>query len=459
MDEWDGDAASLLEPYLQGKLTIGDLLAPFNEHRIFFTRLLVLSIFHISGYWDVVLQMIVNAVLDSVTVVAICFALSRVLPGAWAIAAMILSVLINAVPFGYENALLGFNTHFYLLLAFSFSSLWLLFDAGAWSSRWAAGILCGVGSFLCMASGALTLAAAIAAHVLQMAYGRRRGLREWLGVAALAAVAVALVSMVPHIPSSDAYRAHSVGQFLSALLKLASWPAHGYIGLILLAPSALFCLRALVDRPLLGDVRWFNVVSFIWVLSQILALAAGRAHFPLQSRYSDTLLIGLTISLVSAFSLFRWKATERKRMIWRSLALAGWLAVFILSLANPLHDLRWFIDLRRHVAETEAKNLTGYLTTGDASFLAGAPALEIPYSESSQLRKLLDTPEIRSALPPALLSRDPPRQWVEALKRVLLRLDFVSLGLGVLLLVAVVAWGALRPAINGARRRDAVVSS
>src|SRR5271166_1089505 len=78
-DEWDGDGFLLLKPYLQGYLGIADLLAPYNEHRIVITRLLVLSIFHLSGYWDVVLQMIVNAILDTATVVAVSYALARVL--------------------------------------------------------------------------------------------------------------------------------------------------------------------------------------------------------------------------------------------------------------------------------------------------------------------------------------------------------------------------------------------
>ena len=44
-DEWDGEAANLLKPYLQGELTIGDLFRGHNEHVIFFTRLLTLAIF------------------------------------------------------------------------------------------------------------------------------------------------------------------------------------------------------------------------------------------------------------------------------------------------------------------------------------------------------------------------------------------------------------------------------
>ena len=119
-DEWDGAAANLLKPYLQGSLTLGDLFRAHNEHVIFFTRLLTLAVFNVSGYWDVVLEMIVNAILDAATVVAISYALSRPLRDTWALVAIILSVLVNALPLSFDNLLFGFNTHFYLLLAFSF---------------------------------------------------------------------------------------------------------------------------------------------------------------------------------------------------------------------------------------------------------------------------------------------------------------------------------------------------
>ena len=62
-DEWDGGGANLLLPYLRGNLTLGELFSAHNEHVIFFTRLLTLAIFTISGYWDVILQMIANALL------------------------------------------------------------------------------------------------------------------------------------------------------------------------------------------------------------------------------------------------------------------------------------------------------------------------------------------------------------------------------------------------------------
>lgn len=211
MDEWDGDADLLIRPYLSGHLSIGDLFAPYNEHRIAITRLLVLSILRISGYWDVVQQMIVDAFLDSATVVAIAYALARPLRGALAVAATIASVVINAVPYGYDSVLLGFNTHFYLLIAFSFASLCLLVASPAGSARAAAGALAALAAFLCMASGAIALIAAVATLGLQAACGRRNGVREGAGMAALLALAVALLALVPHVDASDAIKARSFG--------------------------------------------------------------------------------------------------------------------------------------------------------------------------------------------------------------------------------------------------------
>ncbi len=392
LDEWDADAAHLLKPFLQGSLTIADLFYPINEHRILFTKLAVLSIFEVSGYWDVVLQMIVNALVNSTTVVAVAYALARVLKGSWAVAAMILSTAINAVPFGYDNIILGFNTHFYLLITFSFAALWFLADSRAWSPRWAAGLLCAVCSSLCLASGALTLAAAGGAQLLQMACGRRKGVGEWLGIAALAAITAIMLSVIPHVPQADEFKSHSIWQVLSAFVALASWPAHMSLGLVFFLPSALFLLRVLQDSPALSDPRWFNIMALGWILSQILAIAVGRGLLPLQYRYFDFLLAGLSGNIVSAFWLFQARARESKPATWSLLALIVWLGFLGVSLTQPQRHLPDKIEEWRTILANGSRNVQQYLTTGDASFLAGAPAVEIPAFDAAPLRELLDTP-------------------------------------------------------------------
>jgi hypothetical protein len=440
-DEWDGEAANLLKPYLDGALTTRDLFRAHNEHVVFFTRLLTLGIFNLSGYWDVVLQMIANAILDAATIVAISYALSRPLRGALATAAMVLSASVSALPLSYDNILLGFNTHFYLLLAFSFASLWLMADSRAWSPRWAAGALFGLASFLCMASGALTLAAVLGLHLAQMACGRRRGMREWLGIAALAAAVAVLASLIPHVPDSDVYRAHSLWQFLAALFQIASWPAPPNLGSLMTLPSVIFCLRTFADRPGLNDPRWFNFAAFGWAVTQFMAIAAGRALIPLETRYLDTLLIGLAVNMTSFVWLATTDPSRTRWKTWWSIALTAWLVIVAASLVYPKRPLPGSMELRRRTAETQENNLRGYLATGDASYLAGAPLMDIPYPEATRLRQLLDTSEIRAVLPSKLLSRDAPSNWVEAFKRTFLAQGYTWLGGGVLLLLLTIIAG------------------
>jgi hypothetical protein len=449
LDEWEADGATLLKPYLEGHLGLSDLFVPISEHRIPFTKLTVLVSYQIAGYWDVILQMIINAFVDCATVVAIAYALSRPLQRDWAVAAMILSVAINAAPYGYDNVVLGFNTHFYLLLTFSFVGLWLLADSRAWSPRWALGVLFAAASSMCLASGALTLGAAAAAQGMQMACGRRASLSEKVAIAALVAFSVALISIVPHVPVADELRAHSATQALFAFGALASWPSHSLLGLIFFLPSALFVWRVLAERPPLSNPRWFNVMALAWVVSQILSLAVGRAQLPLQTRYADILLVGVTINLVSALWLFQSNVAQAMPKLWGRLSLGAWLGLLALSLTHPQRHLPGRIEEWRTILAAGQTNVRDYLSTGDPAFVSRTPALEVPSYDPGKLRQLLDTPEIRATLPPELTGKAPPHPGLEAVKEFILRTGPIWLGFGVLLLIAVVASGS-----GGGRARE-----
>jgi hypothetical protein len=178
---------------------------------------------------------------------------------------------------------------------------------------------------------------------------------------------------------------------------------------------------------------------FVWVVCQILALAIGRALLPLQNRYFDILLIGTTINIVSAFWLFQLSPRGEKLVNWRSLVLATWLCALALSLTHPQRHLPNQIEEWRTMLTTGSKNVQSYLATGDSSFLFRAPAAEVPSFFPTRLRELLDTPEIRSALPPMLLSVETPPSRVEAFKSGFLRLSVWYIAIGALLLVLVIA--------------------
>ena len=444
MDEWDGDWNGLIWPYLQGRLTLDMLIAPFMEHRILFTRLMTLSLFSLSGYWDVLLQMIVNAILGAGEVVAVSFTLARVLRGRFALVAILSACLINVVPFSFDSILLGFNTHFYLLPILSLLGLWLIAGGEAWSARWLAGALAGAASFLCLASGALTLSAGIIVQLMQMASGRRTGLREGLGVAALAGGAALMVGFVPHVPESDACRARSVEEFLSALATLAGWPAGDVLGLLLPLPSVVFCLRAVADRPDLRDARWFNIAALAWVGTQIASLSFGRGQAPLQPRYLDILMLGLTIHFVSALWIVETRALGEGRRT-APVALVTWIALVGVALPRAERHLPQRIEMWRDAIDAGGQNVRLYVATGDATYLAGRAAYSIPYNSPDKLRLFLDAPEARASLPPALLSHSAPRNRVEAFKRRFLRFAPVWISLGLVMLPIAVARPRRRP--------------
>jgi hypothetical protein len=440
-DEWDGDAADVIQPYVSGTLGFADLFQAHNEHRIVFTRLETLAIFNISGFWDVVLQMIINAVFHAATVLAATAALARVLDRGRALVAIAACAVVFAIPFGCESTLVGFNVQFYLLTAFSFASLYCLAPARSWSPRWWLGTLFAVASFLSMASGALTLAGPIGLYLLQIANGRRAGFREWLGIGVHVAIVLVLVGLTPTIPGSEATHAHSLGMFLAALATIASWPWKTALpGAVVYLPAVAFLVRTLKERPEASDARWLNVATLGWLAAQYAAFAFGRATGPVSSRYLDVFLVGVMMSLVSALWLLAQRAGEMRSRRRIAVAVMTWLAIVGVGLARTaIADLPGQVEVRRDTATIETSNVRGYLATGDFSYLDNKPFLSIPYPSAERLRDLLDVPAIRSALPPELLSQPPRVDAVQSLKEALLRFWGLFVGAGSLLLAAAAA--------------------
>ena len=416
-DEWEGGWAEFARPYIQGNLTVGDLFAAHNEHVIFFTRLMTLLIFKISGYWDVILQMIANAILDAATVVAISARFREGFAG--------VGRRRDDCIDPDQRPSHGLGKHIARVQHALLFVAGVLVCESVVSGR-QPGVVAAMGGRKPVRGRLVSL------HGVGRADARRGdrpasradrvrsqgGIREWLGIGVCAAATAALVRLVPHAQASDAYRAHSLGQFAGGFFQFASWPARP-LGLVIGLPSLIFCVVTFADRPALSDPRWFNVGAYGWLLTQLLALAAGRAEIGVQSRYSDTLLIGLAINLTSVFWLSGSRASGAKGKIWPYLGLAAMAGRrgFVVGACGAPRRAIWRTGGR---SRGRGKNVRDYLATGDASASCAAPRSWKSHIESNRLRELLDAPDIRSALPPELLSRDKPDNWVEAFKRTFL---------------------------------------
>jgi hypothetical protein len=431
-DEWDADAASVIKPFLEGRFGLENLFDHDNEHLIFFTRLLTILDLKLSGYWDVVLPMIVNAFLHSATLALLLAALTRVLDDPKATAAILLGSALAVLPFGNENTLLGFNTHFYTLIAFSFAALWLFCNADAWSPKWFLGVLLAACAFLSMAGGALAPATAAGLAFLQIVRGARRSRpAEWLAVAALLALSAIFIALTPHVPENDVMHAHSVGAFLLGVVDLLAWPLHTKAGALLYLPALAFVWLVLREAPGRDDPCWFNVAVFGWALAQMAALAYGRNGVVL-SRYLDICVIGLIANIVSALWLApRLSALDRRRnFAWLGMAVSLCLAAILLINHGRVAQLGAILE-RRDNARLQEASLRAYLATGDLAALTARGAGGLPYPSVFRLKALLDDPTIRSTLPPAANPVRHVRPTVEMIKSGLLASwpGFFSIGL------------------------------
>ncbi len=413
-DQWDAEGANLYLPYFQGSLTLRDLFAAHNEHRVLFSRLLALGLLLVNGQWDARLQMVTNALLYSTVPCGLFVLFAKDRGRRSAIAWMLVLSVVFALPFGWENTLAGFQSQFYVLVALSLGATGLLATRLAGSGPWWAGVCLAVASLFAMASGFLAAAAVLCIAVLAVARKRdvAEGLREWWPTVMVGVGVVVLGSILAvTVPGHAASRAHGPAEFLSALLEVAAWPVHARPWALLnWLPFALFVLAYLSRRvPDLSRERFLLALG-AWVLLQAAAIAFSRAAGPWAPRYMDLLAFGLLVNVGCAASLIagsgKWKRAHLAvSAVWFVGNFTGLLTVS--GLAAP--------TARKATYDVETANTSGYVTTGDVRFLtlpSKRNPFDIPYPDPKRLQGLLDAPELRAVLPagirpPAIVSRDP----------------------------------------------------
>src|SRR5262249_34206516 len=140
-DQWVGEAMGVYLPYLSDRLTFDQLVAFHSEHRLLLTRAAWLALLVLNGTWDPILQMLVAAVVPVAAIAVLLNALGRILQLERLILLLGFALFFCAVPFGWDNALAGFQIQFYFLLLLSVLSLLLLSRAEAWSPQWLIGTL------------------------------------------------------------------------------------------------------------------------------------------------------------------------------------------------------------------------------------------------------------------------------------------------------------------------------
>ena len=394
-DEWDAHAVNLFAPYMDSTLSLGQLLAPHNEHRTYVTRAIALALFAANGTWDPILEMIVNAVLHTALGVCILVLLGRQLGRlAFGALAIVVAVLV-AVPNASENPVWGMETHFYTVLLFGLVAIHLLSRESGSLLRCGLGLLAATLAFFSLASGALVFLACAALVAARRWLGVEPGWRPWGLVVALLACFALAVALTPTIEAHGVYRAHSIAEFIHAFEVVTAWPfrVHRTVATALVnAPLAILAWRTLRKPPPGTDVAWVLLGLGLWNALQFAALAFGRSIGIDSTRYIDICALNLVVNFASAAIVAERGRARLLAGVWLAVVATGW------AVDTAQHVPRE-LEARRSLGLVQEANVRAFLTTG--AFLPGASGadLSVPYPDAARLANILSDPRVRQVLP------------------------------------------------------------
>ncbi len=352
LDQWSGEAWKLYKPYLEGGLSLSNLFAAHNEHRILFSRLLFLLLLKANGLWEPLLQLVIHAALHSAVIVLFISLCCRALSGPQRVLLILVTTPLWLLPFGWENTLVGFQSQFYFVAFFGTLSLWSCWRFETLSLGWCAclrsPVLC---SLFTMASGLFSRPRVACGFVLAARLWMQptQWLRQLIGLALLVALAVWGFELVPVDLREGQYRATSFWQLIGALLTVLSWPCGGsWAFVILQAPFILLGFALFRQRITVRDASWLPLALGAWGWIQALATAYGRANLTLLApRYLDTFCLTLYASFAC---LLIWAArfTPPSRqgrnlgivILWTMMAALGATRHFVTHTSEELLTAR-----------------------------------------------------------------------------------------------------------------------
>jgi hypothetical protein len=401
-DQWDGEAANLYRPYLQGKLNAGELFSAHNEHRIFFTRLLALGLLEINDrQWDARLQTVVNALLHASVALLLAALALQVLPAGSAAIFIGMTALLFGTSLSYENTLFGFQSQFYFLLLFSVLQIAGTFLARPRSWAWWLAPLAGAAALFSMASGLLS-ALAILFIAAWRAWRDRRITRDdgWI-FSTNASLCVVGWMLKVDMPGHAYLKTTDPWSWLDAWLHQLGWPMPTHwaapLGLVPPVLLGLAYLRRKIDGPivwtLLGASVWF------WLQTAAIAFGRGAVEYGCASRYCDIFVFGLLVNLlILAFLVTHAVSPVAQRSLF--ITTVAFIVVTLWGFAQETVVTGGeYLSPMPGINATRIATVRNYVCTHDPSFFEKKPWDELPYPSAGQLAELLDTPVLRAVLP------------------------------------------------------------
>lgn len=424
-DEWEAEAAFLYKLYESGTLSFGDFFEPHNGHRIFLTRASAIILFMLNGGWDPMLQMILGAILHSITAVVLASASLKHFEGPARIIVLIALALLFSIPFSWLSITVAFQTQFYFMILFS-----ILAITAFTKERYLIAYIWAAFSMLSMTSGAFVLTTFVAYMIFeawhQASFDRKKSLHIFFSTMIFAV----FVLLLPNEPAASAYYAQDIRAFVISVLAAISWPFRiSYIiGLTTYLP-AFSCLLLLVMFRVRIPKEIFSIAIFL--VFQIVAMGyfRGADGVPPANRYWEILLVGIWANLCFMLflaNIYKNKIVKTLTVGWIGTAFAGMAILGGVALTEGLPE-------RRDKSNTSIEIIKTFLQTNDDSVFDGMDRFEVSHPHTASLVSILADPDVRKILPSDLNTNATNRlRWV---KELFLSLSWAGVLCGGLLII------------------------
>jgi len=396
-------------PYLDGNLTWQGMIAPVNEHRVFFARLFSLGLFLLNGQWENLYEAMAMSAMHAFTATGLALLLWNACRQKHTGVILALVIGATALPFSWENIIWANQSQFYFFVGFSILTIWLLGMHQPFSARWWFGCSTAMAAQFTVGSGMLAPIIVIGLMVYKLL--RDSSARKQSAITLAAAIALTgFASMFRVKSQSVGMMTKNADQFIQTFGKTMSWPyvESIWIWIIIWLPLILFIGLSLIRRPVWSKAEAWTVALGGWVLLNALGVGLFRGAFstgPI-SRYMDLTAIGMVANGLALFLLppLITKSTKLERYfpyfrnVWVVVMLAGVVSVTNYELTGPA-------KIRVEHQQRGIENTRRFMMTDDLGFLLSKKHYEIPHPDPMSLASWLKSAPMRAILPVSI--RDP----------------------------------------------------
>jgi hypothetical protein len=354
-DQWE--LVPLISNMQHGALTFAQLFAQHNEHRIFFPRIIMLTLAALT-HWNTLFEVAINVVLAIGTFCLMAHIAWRSLTSTTArvVAVVGISVMLFS-PSQYENWLWGWQIQWFLNVLGLTAAVWAL---GVWRAKMpvrftVAAIAATVATFS-LASGFLVWFVCIPLLL-------RKQVRPWLWVwlaLGVAATAAYYIGYQQPADSSGLYFVSHIPQFVAYLLTYLSLPIAfqmktalliGGVYVIAALTLVVIAWRRYGQKWLLPLLPWLCIA--LYGMFGALTTAISRVGFGVDQAYSsryDTISCLIAIALFVA-GIKLWEVAPQR--LKRQLVVAGVIFGLLIcaNYAKGIAGLRerhnWWVEARQ----------------------------------------------------------------------------------------------------------------